>query len=81
MRVRSITLLIGLEVVKVWNVMYDYLMYLDPENKVKQLNIVNIAKLNSNIKVVLDSKEWESFEGNYYLVDLPLDNSASSWVS
>ena len=64
MRVRSITLLIGLEVVKVWNVMYDYLMYLDPENKVKQLNIVNIAKLNSNIKVVLDSKEWESFEGN-----------------
>lgn len=57
-RVRSITLLIGLEVVKVWNVMYDYLMYLDPENKVKQLNIVNIAKLNSNIKVVLDSKEW-----------------------
>ena len=64
LRVRSITLLIGLEVVKVWNVMYDYLMYLDPENKVKQLNIVNIAKLNSNIKVVLDSKEWESFEGN-----------------
>ena len=51
----------AIDEIKIWNVMYEYVMYIDPDiHWCQTLKIVNVEKMNATLIVTL-GEDWKDF--------------------